>query len=274
MRILVIIAASVFSLLSGSFSFLKVESGYAFAEQEEFNQLRSEHFIISYREGVDRVYVRKIKSIAEKYYRVITQAFDFHRDEFWIWENRAKVFIAKDREDYSNSFNCSPWSTACVYHRAKIIYTYPDQNNFTPIFIHELTHIIFREHIGNGDFPLWLDEGVASYMGDRYGGGDYKKGLNFLKRKIKDDSYIKFFQLNKLTNNSLGGQDEDFINLFYLESFSIINFIMKKYGKYRFSSFLRLLKNGKGVEEAITKIFYDCKNFNELEVKWKAYYLK
>ena len=270
MRILII--AIFFSILAGSFDFQRVGGGCVFAEQKEFHQTRSQHFIINYKEGVDRSYVRKIKNIAEKYYRVITQAFNFHRDEFWIWENRAKVFIAKDRDDYLNSFDCSSWSSACVHHRTKMIYIYPDQKNFISVFVHELTHIIFREHIGEGDFPLWLDEGVACYMGDKYGEGNYKKGLNFIKRKIKDGTYIKFSQLGKVTSNSLGGQSEEYINLFYLESFSIINFIMKKYGKYRFSSFLRLLKEGKGIEKAIARVFYDCKSLDKLEAKWKDYY--
>ncbi len=272
MRILII--AIIFSILTGSFGFRRGEGGCVFAKQKEFNQLRSEHFIISYREGVDKSYVRKIKNIAEKYYRIITQAFNFHRDEFWIWENRAKVFIANDRDDYLNSFSCAPWSTACVHHRVKKIYIYPDQKNFAPVFIHELTHIIFREHIGEGDFPLWLDEGVACYMEDKYGDGNYKRALNFLKRKIKDDTYIKFSQLNKGTSDNLGGKGEEYINLFYLESFSIINFIMKRYGKYRFSSFLRLLKKGKRIEEAMAKVFYDFKDLDKLEAKWKDYYLK
>lgn len=245
----------------------------AYAKQKEFRQLRSEHFIISYKEGVNNSYVRKIKTIAEKYYRVITQQFNFYRDKFWIWENRAKVFIANDRDDYLSSFNCSPWSAACVNHREKIIYTYPDQEKFTPVFVHELTHIIFREYIGEGKIPLWLDEGVAVYMEDKYG-STYRQGIHFLKGKIKEDTYIKFSDLNNITVKSLNGENQDYVNLFYLESFSIINFIIKKYGKYKFSNFLRLLKKGKGAEEALAKAFYNFKDLDKLEAQWKDYYRK
>ena len=272
MRILIV--TIIFSILSNSFGFWGNEGTRAYAKQKEFHQLRSEHFIINYEEDVDRAYVMKVKNIAEKYYRVIARDFNFYRDKFWVWENRAKVFIAGNRDDYLNNFNCSPWSTACVNLHGKTIYTYPDQQKFASILVHELTHIIFREYIGESRLSLWLDEGVATYMEDKYGDSNYKNGLYLLKEKIKEDTYIKFSQLNKVTIGSLDGESKDYINLFYLESFSIVNFIMKKYGKYKFSSFLRLLKKGEGIESALSKVFYDFKNLDKLEAKWKDYYLK
>jgi len=248
-------------------------SPFAYAKQEGFRQLRSEHFIINYREEVNNSYVRKIKSTAEKYYRIITQQFNFYRDKFWIWDNRAKVFIASDRDDYLKSFNCSDWSAACVNYHEKTIYTYPDQEKFTPVFVHELTHIIFREFIGEGKLPLWLDEGVSVYMEDKYG-HTHRGGIPFLKQKIKEDSYIKFSELDNITTRSINNKEQDYASLFYLESFSIINFIMQKYGKYKFSSFLRMLKKGLRLEEALAKVFYDFKDLDKLEAKWKDYYQK
>ena len=271
MRILAV--TIIFSILFSGIGFELGLSHCAYAAGKDFRQLRSEHFIINYKEEVDNAYVRKIKSTAEKYYRIITRQFNFYRDKFWIWDNRAKVFIASDRDDYLESFECSPWSAACVNYHGKIIYTYPDQEKFNPIFVHELTHIIFREYIGEGKLPLWMDEGVAVYMEDKYG-KTYRDGINLLKAKIKEDTYIKFSQLNKITVRSLNDKSQDYVNLFYLESFSIINFIMKKYGKYKFSSFLQMLRKGLGLEEALAKVFYDFKDLNKLEAKWKDYYRK
>jgi len=269
MRILTL--ALIFSVLISSAGFELGMNPFVYAKEKEFRQLRSEHFIINYKEEVDRSYVGRIKNTAEKYYRIITQQFNFYRDKFWIWENRAKVFIANDRDDYLESFECSPWSAACVNYQDKIIYTYPDQEKFISVFVHELTHIIFREYIKGGRLPLWLDEGVAVYMEDKYG-HTYSGGTSSLKQKIREDTYIKFSELNSITIGSLNSKSQDDINLFYLESFSIINFIMKKYGKYKFSSFLRMLKKGLEVEEALAKVFYDFKDLNKMEAEWKDYY--
>jgi len=244
-----------------------------YAAEDGFKQLKSEHFIINYREDVDNSYVRKIKNTAEKYYRVITQQFNFYRDKFWTWDNRAKVFIASNKDDYLENFNSSPWSSACVDYRNKVIYTYSDQEMSTPVFVHELTHIIFREYVGEGKLPLWLDEGVAVYMEDKYG-NTYRNGIYFLKQQIAKDTYIKFSKLNDIELRSLNDREQDYINLFYLESFSIINFIMKEYGKNKFSDLLRRLRKGGGIEKSLSKVFYDFKDLDKLEEKWKAYYLR
>jgi hypothetical protein len=245
-----------------------------YAQDKDFKQMRSEHFIINYQEGVKRGYVSKIKNTAERFYRTITQEFSLIRDELWLWENRAKVFIAKDKDSYLEKFGCSSWSAACVNYHEKIIYTYPDQSRFSSIFIHELTHIIFRERSGKGNFPLWLDEGAATFVEDKYSGHLYKKRLKVLSKAIKNNKHIDFISLSKVTVGSLRNKDSEYVNLFYLESFSIVNFIIAKFGKYKFSSFLSSLKKGYSLESALAKISYQFKGIEDLEKQWKKFYQK
>ncbi|MFH1504080.1 MAG: hypothetical protein ABIH08_01640 [Candidatus Omnitrophota bacterium] len=242
------------------------------AEENNFKQLRSEHFFINYHPDVGQSYIYKVKNKAEGFYKTITHEFSFTRDEFWLWENRARIFVAKDKQNYLDSFNCSSWSGACVHYQDKIIYTYPDQEKFIPILAHELTHIIFREYMGKGYFPLWLDEGVATYIEDKQAGGLYKKNLFYLEQKIKDNSYIKLEKLNQITPGGLNGESKDFVNLFYLEAFSLVNFFKKQYGEYSFSRFLYYLKKGSSVVEAFSKISYYLQSFDDLEEKWKTFY--
>lgn len=242
------------------------------AEKKDFRQLRSEHFLINYRQDVSQSYVYKIKDKAEGFYRIITHEFNLMRDEFWLWENRAVIFIAKDKQDYLDSFECSSWSGACVDYRGKVIYTYPDQERFVATLAHELTHIIFREYLGRGSFPLWLDEGVAAYIEDKRGGGSYRDGLSFLKKKIKEETYIGLKELNQVSISGLNEKSEEYVNLFYLEAFSLVNFIKKKYGEYSFSRFLHYLRKGEPIEKSLSRISYYLKNFENLEKMWKKFY--
>ncbi len=254
--------------------FLPGPSSALAAEGKDFQQLRTEHFIINYQDGVSKNYLSKIKNTAEKFYRVITQEFNLIRDELWLWDNRAQVFIAKDRESYLEKFNCSSWSAACVNYRDKIIYTFPNQSSFSSIFIHELTHIIFRERSGQGNFPLWLDEGAATYVENKHGRKLYSQNLPKLKKLIANDSYINFEELSKLTVESLNSKDKEYVSNFYLQSFSVVNFIIAKYGKYKLSFFLNSLKKGKNFEAAISEISYQLKSLNDLEKQWKRFYHK
>lgn len=245
-----------------------------YSESKEFSQIKSEHFIINYQKGVDKSDISKIKNIAEKFYKIITQEFNLIRDKLWLWENRAKIYIAEDRESYLKHFPCSSWSLACVNYQEKIIYTYPGHPKLTPIFVHELTHIIFHEYIGEKNLPLWLDEGIAVYMENKYGDGAYRRGFSFLKKKIEKDSYIKLSDLNKITPKTLSDKSSDYVELFYLESFSIVNFIIEKYQRHMFSNFLYYLKRNYSVEEALARVFYHFPSFKELEERWKKFYLE
>lgn len=244
------------------------------AKPAAFNELRSDHFVIHYQEEVSKDYVDKIKKVGERFYRIITQEFNLIRDQLWLWDNRAKVFIAQDKQEYLNRFRCSAWSGACVDYVAKIIYTYPDQERFNSIFIHELTHIILHEYVGKTTLPSWLDEGVAVYIENKHGDRLYQSRLVWLKQVIKSNKHIPLSELAAITTNSLQKKSADYVSLFYLESFSIINFFIERYGKYNFSRFLSHLKQGEKVNRAIARSFRDCKNFAELEKQWIKFYLK
>lgn len=244
-----------------------------FAAEKDFRQLRSEHFVINYDESVDYNYVYKVKDISEKFYREITQEFRLIRDKLWLWDNRAEISIAKDKKDYGDKFNCPSWSTACVDYRGKIIYTYPDQERFTPIFIHELTHIIFREYVGGGnELPLWLDEAVAVYMEDKFSKQSYRNNISILSAAIKEDRDIRLSELNKIAFSDIKNKPQDYINLFYLESFSIVYFIINRYGNDKFHLFLYFLKKGNTTLESLSKAIYSLKTWEDLEKQWKKFY--
>lgn len=244
----------------------------ACAESNDFKELRSDHFIIHSYKDVDESYVFKIKDMAEDFYKTITQEFKLVRDKLWLWDNRASIFIAKDKDDYVKKFKCPDWSGACVNYRDKMIYTYPYQESFSSILTHELTHIIFREYVGQNRLPLWLDEGVAVYVDDKYAGATHQTAIASLSKAIKDKSYIKFSELAQIDFLTLQGKPQDYVSLFYLEAFSIVNFLIKKGSGDNFYNFLYFLKGGNSIDGALSKAFYSIKNMNDLEAQWIKFY--
>lgn len=240
----------------------------------DFLELRSEHFVIKYQEGVSKDYLDKIKKISEQYYRTITQEFNLIRDQLWLWDNRAQVFIAKDKQAYLDRFGCSSWSGACVNYISKIIYTYPDQQRFNSTFVHELTHIILHEYLGRSNIAIWLDEGVAVYIENKYGGGNYQRRLSGMVQMMKNNKHIPIADLFRISSANLHKKSSKEAALFYVESFSIINFFIKRYGKNNFSRFLSCLRHGDSLDRAIAKTFRDCDSPQKLEKEWMKFYLK
>ena len=244
-----------------------------FAKEEAFKEEAAEHFVIYYQPGAARSEVSSVKNLAEKYYRTITQEFHLIREELWIWDKRAKIYIANDRDNYKQNFNCQAWSDACVDYEHKIIYTYPGQVGFSNILIHELTHIIFREHVGRNVLPLWLDEGIATYMEDKYGSGYYRRYVQkVFKGKLSRNEYITLSELSTMVPVGLDRKSKDYIDLFYGECFSLVYFIITQYGSQNFSGFITYLQNGLTVKEALAKAYFDFRDFGNLEKKWERFY--
>ncbi|MCP4653162.1 MAG: hypothetical protein GY858_07255 [Candidatus Omnitrophica bacterium] len=246
----------------------------AFGNESDFRKSRCEHFIIQYHKDVDASYVRKVRDKSERLYRNITQEFNLIRDKLWTWDNRAKIFVAKDKDDYISDYSCPAWSGACVDYVNKIIYTYPDQKRFDSILAHELTHIIFREYVGNAQLELWLDEAIAVYVENKYGQDVNSYLLSHVKKALIRDQHIKFNDLRKITALTLDTSSQDRVSLFYAQSFSVVHFLIKRYGRDRFAYFLFFLKNGKNFESALSRGFASLSSADDLEKKWKKFYLE
>lgn len=243
----------------------------AAANAGDLRELYSDHFIVIADKTIDSDYLDKTKDTAEYFYRIISQEFRFIRDQPWLWRNRAKIFVAKDRGQYLNRYKCPAWSNACVNYEDKTIFTYPQQKDFSLILSHELAHIIFREYVGKKKLPLWLDEGISSYIGEKYRKSKSKESFILLKKIINERKYIKFEELNNLDIVSLKNKPKDYVDIFYLESFSVVNFIIKEWSAYKFDNFLRLLKEGYTAQEALRKS-YNFRTMEELEKKWIKFY--
>lgn len=233
--------------------------------------LSSEHFIIYYDEGIYFDYVRKVKEKAEEYYRKISQEFNLIREELWLWEKRAKIFIARDRESFKKKFNCPEWSSACVQYESKKIFTYFQQRNFFLILAHELTHIIFREYIGRGRAPLWLDEGVAVFMETKYGASS-GYSLSQIRKIIEEKKYIPFFQMDKIYSLKGTEHKNNEVDIFYLQAYSMVYFLYTRFGRSNFSTFLYYLHNGRGFQDAFRKAFSSLRDIASFENKWKRYF--
>lgn len=239
-----------------------------YASAQDFKEERSHHFIIKYAPGVDEGYVYDVKREAEYLYRSITQEFHLSRSKLWVWDNRAIIYIAEDNEHYLKEFNCQSWSAACVDYRNKIIYTFVSQKDFYSTLSHELTHIIFREYIGTVKVPLWLDEGMATYI--QYKDGPEKKFMiSSIKKSIRDQSYIDFSKINEIYSFTSDTKD---VELFYQQAFSMVYFLIERFGRSKFSEFLMYLKNGRSFDEAFYRAFRSMDNMEDFERLWIRFY--
>lgn len=235
--------------------------GKAIADDTIWDKKKSRHFIV-YHQDAPAEYLKQLIIKAEDYYGSITDYLGYRRFNFWLWDNRCKIYLYPDREAYLKTAKRASWSRAHVDVLKKEIITYIWQENFfDTILPHEMGHIVFREFVGfNKGLPLFLDEGIACMQEQ-----SKQERLDIAKVLIAWNLHIPVDNLFKLRSDSV-----IIPFIFYSESASIVNFLIEKFGKELFVFFCRRLRDGQNYEEALTDT-YKFSDLGKLEDSWINY---
>lgn len=245
-------------------------SSNLFAGQDNsWNVSKSTHFIVYYK-GAPAAFIGLVIEKSEDYYGKIADELGVKRFNFWLWDKRAKIYIYDNSKDYLSATGQPGWSAGCAQVQEKTIKTFLNSQGFQETVLpHEMGHIIFRELVGfdNGAVPIWLDEGVASYQEkQRFSGA-----VGFVKRSLKADNFLPLEKLSAFA--SVDDASQDSAELFYAESFSIIDYLIREFGKDNFLLFCQNLKDKKDLKMALVAS-YPFKNIREFEDSWKKYLMK
>jgi hypothetical protein len=225
---------------------------------------KSTHFIVYYK-NAPREFIDQLLDKAESYYNEIAASLGFNRYNFWLWDNRAKIYIYDGASDYRAATSQPGWSGGSAIIAEKVIHAYPGARNFLEEALpHEMGHIIFREFVGfhNSAVPLWLDEGVASYQ--QRSNSHFTSTL--LQEAMKKGTFIKLQDLSGFNLNQVS--DVALVQLFYSEAFSVVNFLVKEFGKDKFVLFCQTLRDKASLERAIASV-YPFSNLTELNNAWE-----
>ena len=238
-----------------------------FAGEKDLKEKRSTHFIVYYENKVDIDFIDEVIEESERYYEQIADNLGFYRHNFWLWDDRAKIYIYLDKDSYLKATDQPSWSGGCADYRNKKLWTYPHAAGFfDSILPHELAHIIFREFVGFGnDIPLWFEEGIASYT---------EGSKRFAAKTIVKDliSKNKLLTLEQLSNvNKPHDLDKDTAEAFYAQAVSIAYFLINNFKKDRFVTLCRRLKEGKSLDSALDKTYYEFDGISGLYKKWLQY---
>lgn len=233
---------------------------------QRWNVEKSTHFIVYYK-NAPHDFIRQVVDTSEGYYEKIASDLGFNRFDFWLWDNRAKIYIYDTNADYQSGTGQPAWSAGSASPREKIIATFPyAQGFFESVLAHEMGHIVFREVVGfdNKALPLWLDEGAASYQEKE----KYYDADELVLKSMSDGSFVSLERLANFGEQfSMPAKDA---GLFYAESFSVVNFLVSQFGKDKFVLFCRELKEKKNLNKALDSA-YAFKDIHKLQEAWKEY---
>ncbi len=284
--------------------FFLLISSFAFAQN--WQEMKSEHFVLFYASGTSPVnstdssggaisaedFGKDVLYKSEGYYEKIAADLGYQRSsEFWTWDKRVKIYIYSDQEAFLKTANHPAWAGGMADYDNKAIISYLGSKDFTvTILPHEIAHLIFRDFVGfKGQVPLWLDEGVAQWT-------EIEKRMKIkklVKEMLVDDKlltveYMMNFSLNSFNNGdkvyiiptrTMRGEKKTFfltgnniITTFYIEAVSLVGFLIERFGKLEFTNFCRALRDGKGVEEALSAVYSSrLRNLEDFEKEWRDY---
>jgi hypothetical protein len=124
---------------------------------------------------------------------------------------------------------------------------------------HELTHVVVGLAIEDrlNDIPAWLNEGLAMYNEGKL----RNSNAQALKKGIRENKLLSVRSLTALTGNP------DEINLFYGEVYSVVDFLLKTYGKEKMSELLKVFKEGALTDDALMEVYgFDQ---DEMDAQWR-----
>jgi len=112
---------------------------------------------------------------------------------------------------------------------------------------HELSHVVVHLATENpyAGIPAWLDEGLAMYNQEELPAANREA----LERATRENRLISVRSLTAAT-----GKPEE-INLFYGEVYSVVEFLLKTYGKEKMAELLAIFKEGAAYDDALMTVY-------------------
>ena len=127
---------------------------------------------------------------------------------------------------------------------------------------HELTHLVIHQMTLNpyNDLPTWLDEGLAMYT-EGVLGLEYTAYLN---KAIAENNLIS---IRSLSSPFSAYAEQSYLS--YAQSYSVVNFLISKYGQDKMLELLLTFRQGSSYDGALEKVYGF--NMDSLNTLWQDY---
>jgi len=178
------------------------------------------------------------------------------------------IYLIHDREFRKRSGGLKLITAFAIPRSSAIVINYSRMKNSSIILrqtlMHELCHLMLHEYIERPYLPKWFDEGVCQWVS-----GGMADIIDFDSKRVLKEAVItnNYISLDALRHR-FPSQDKALI-LSYSESRSIIEYIDETYGTDGLLSILKMLYEGRDINDAIRGSL--SISLKELEKKWHAH---
>jgi hypothetical protein len=182
-------------------------------------------------------------------------------------KNKIKIFFPDSKEDFEQltGGRLPEWSGAVAMSENRIIIIKPQQfNDNRKLLItikHELIHIVIADKYFENNLPLWINEGLATYLSNNY---MEENDALIISNAIAAKKILELENINQLMKLNTASA-----NLAYLEAKIAVEYLIKQIGISKLPNFLDELNNTKNSNLIFKKYLgYDLIDF---EFYWYNY---
>lgn len=199
------------------------------------------------------------------------QAMEFLQKDLGITvDKQIQSYIYGDTPSFRNALQvgAQEWTGGVSFNDHSIILIHIEPNNLEwgkGATTHELTHQVIRQKIsgplGDLSMPRWINEGMAMYYQNFPPNLD-SRSQNALNRAIQNDALPA---LRTLTGTFPA--DSAAANLAYSQSYSVVEFIFRQYGKDKIMALFQEFKKGGDYDGIFARVL--GVNTDELDNEWR-----
>jgi hypothetical protein len=226
-----------------------------------FAMRETPHFVI-YEEGAE--VSKELSDTVERLHGDIM--LDLVAFSPWTRDRKVLIYFAGSQSTYQRLTDRPAWSGGASSLSERKIYLFKSEEALG-ILTHELTHIYFDSFFSPENSPLWLSEGIATYIQSERGNsapGWLKHNLDLLEKgggsRLNDHILIE----------TLTDADGDDVRIWYAQSYSIVRFLMKMKAGEAFYLFCKHLREGMPAHRALYQAYgMPYNKMSALEYSWR-----
>ncbi len=117
------------------------------------------------------------------------------------------------------------------------------KEKFEEVLIHEINHLFYKKIRGDEYHPLWLSEGLATFMQHKKKKWNYKKKIKLTKKKL---------------NQKVEEMNEESYTIFS----EFVEYLILTFGEQKLLNFIKKLKNKISINDSFKEVYK--KSFEEL----------
>jgi hypothetical protein len=176
------------------------------------------------------------------------------------------IVVYKDQAEYAQKTKQTGSSRAVVAGNAIYTYSGPEANT---ALAHHLMHLIFNVYMGEKASSLqWLNEGLAMHEeAARMSDSERVNFQTIQSNKLRTDR-MPFSQMTFFVGSNEENRRQE---VWYLQTESVVSFVMKQGTSLTFAAFLNELRNGSDLDHAIANNYSGkFRGVGDLEVSWQT----